>query len=60
MSQQMLNLEEQVNNNKSPRKKGGSPVAFSPKIPQDIKGKYGAISDLENRLMDAERQNREL
>ena len=46
------------------KRKGGagglSPKLQSPKIEQGIKGKYGAISDMENRLMDAERQNKEL
>ena len=64
LSQKLISLEDQVRSQSPNKKKGGpgglSPKPYSPKIEQGIKGKYGAISDMENRLMDAERQNKEL
>ena len=64
MSQKLLNLEEQVRSGSPNKKKGiagASPLQRnSPKLPIDVKGKFGAISDLENKLIASERQNKEL
>jgi len=54
----LLNTEDAISI--SPNKKTPSHKGTPKQRPSELKGKFGAISDLENKLIAAERQNKEL
>jgi hypothetical protein len=58
-----MTLEERLENQSTPaisHKRKASPLGRSPKATKNIVKGYGAVTDLENKLFDVQRENKEL
>ncbi len=63
LTESVLTLEEKLENQSTPnvsQKRKASPLSRSPLGTKNVVKGYGAVTDLENKLIDCQRENKEL